>query len=349
MTGQAGINQPRLVGAMSSSVRRRVRDFYNQGEEHLIAIERELRSLLREAEPKSTFATLLLVGVTSGRPMGAAQGWARRVDEYAAARLQQDVVDALTAVPTVVAHGAGMTLLAKAQMNCESVRNGVRKRVEVLEALLGKRPRIAAEFDDDREAAGGWRHLRDVGFIDRSVVDGYLRRMRTRRTRADRASAVGAAKELFEATVRGVLAALSLPSDDDIGVAWRRVCDRLVLDASAAPSLGGKGKGARPLVNGLNTVVQSITEIRNDVGSGHGRPDPAVGLTDGHVVLVVDAVYTLTRFLADRFHLLQTRDGTTSGGRSSFNSLPEPLSVSTDTSAPKGEGGAGHDADAVDA
>ena len=101
MTGQAGINQPRLVGAMSSSVRRRVRDFYNQGEEHLIAIERELRSLLREAEPKSTFATLLLVGVTSGRPMGAAQGWARRVDEYAAARLQQDVVDALTAVPTV--------------------------------------------------------------------------------------------------------------------------------------------------------------------------------------------------------------------------------------------------------
>ena len=49
------------------------------------------------------------------------------------------------------------------------------------------------------------------------------------------------------------------------------------------------------------TTVQSLAELRNELGSGHGRVRPSPALTR-HVQLAVNAAVAVSEFLLDTWH-----------------------------------------------
>jgi Abortive infection C-terminus len=173
----------------------------------------------------------------------------------------------------------------------------------VLDELLGLNDPANTVDTHDREAAGGWNHLRGLGIIDDNVLDGHLKTIRTRRTRAEQSAAIGAAKELLEATLKGVLLHYNPEADisGDLPKLWKEVRSKLVTDSDSDPSLGSKDKGIAQLSGSLAGVIDGLAYIRNRVGSGHGRSRPPRGLSESHVLLSVDSVYTLTRFIAQRY------------------------------------------------
>ena len=65
--------------------------------------------------------------------------------------------------------------------------------------------------------------------------------------------------------------------------------------------------GIAQLTRGMAGVVNGLSNVRNRVGSGHGRPEHANGLVESHVLLSIDSVYTLTRFVAQRHRELRRK------------------------------------------
>jgi hypothetical protein len=150
-----------------------------------------------------------------------------------------------------------------------------------------------------RDAAGGWPHLR--GLLSDAVLDGYLARMRKRRTRSDISGAIGAAKETVEATMKalaakhGVRASSTKPDLQD----WWKVLRPHLADAQVDAALGAREGALQKLLSGEVATVQALGELRNKVGTGHGNAVHPAGLSPAHALLAVDSAHTLTRFLAE--------------------------------------------------
>jgi len=150
-----------------------------------------------------------------------------------------------------------------------------------------------------RDAPGGWPHLR--GLVADSIIDGHLRQMRTRRTRSEISSAIGASKEIVEATFKalsvkhGVAPTKTAPDLSD----WWKVLRPLLADQSIDKALGSTDGALIKLISSQVSLVQNLGELRNRVGSGHGKAAHPAGLASSHALLAVDTAHTLTRFLAD--------------------------------------------------
>ena len=186
---------------------------------------------------------------------------------------------------------------------CQSVLD---LRLKVIAELLGSSASVISPDASNRESAGGWRHLRDLEIFDDGVLDSFISKMGKRSTPTSRENAIGAAKELLEALARGILEGefsdLEL-SRMDMSELFKKVRVGISLDVNLPPALGGKGQGLDQVVGSLTSIVAGITNLRNSVGSGHGRPRHIQGLTETHVVFIVDATYALTRFIAALFRL----------------------------------------------
>ena len=114
----------------------------------------------------------------------------------------------------------------------------------------------------------------------------------------DPALAIGTAKELVETTCKTILR--------DLGVSVNEKDDIIDLVKSTRKSLGlipenisNAAKGAdsiRRLVSNLGTIVQSLGELRNLYGTGHGREGNSRGLSPRHARLAVGASATLATF-----------------------------------------------------
>jgi hypothetical protein len=246
---------------------------------------------------------LVLVEVDTGA-FEKALKWISDLDGYATGSLPDRERDAIRSVqsPELSPVRAG-----RPRPTIDSVvgtfRQALAGRLAVLDELLGLNDPANTVDTHDREAAGGWNHLRGLGIIDDNVLDGHLKTIRTRRTRAEQSAAIGAAKELLEATLKGVLLHYNPEADisGDLPKLWKEVRSKLVTDSDSDPSLGSKDKGIAQLSGSLAGVIDGLAYIRNRVGSGHGRSRPPRGLSESHVLLSVDSVYTLTRFIAQRY------------------------------------------------
>lgn len=150
-----------------------------------------------------------------------------------------------------------------------------------------------------RDAAGGWPHLRGRILPD-AVLDGYLTRMRRRRTKAEIADSIGAAKEVVEATLKaragqfGVTPTSTKPDLSD----WWKVLKPHLVNTKVDKALGSTDGSLIKLLQGQVSTLQSLGELRNKVGSGHGKTAHPAGLSSAHALLAVDTAHTLTRFLA---------------------------------------------------
>lgn len=144
---------------------------------------------------------------------------------------------------------------------------------------------------DARDLLGNQGALRDhLDRIDRTIA-------------TDPAAAISAAKELLESTCKVILDAteVSYGNTDDFPGLYRKAAEILRLNAEAVPDSARGSKTAQKTLRTLTTTVQSLAELRNELGLGHGRSEPSPAL-ERHARLAFNACVTVVEFLLDTWH-----------------------------------------------
>lgn len=308
---------------------KRIRALVRSGVKHLVFLHEAVPYYLRQAEASETVTAELLVRAqNSSSPTSLRAGlspedrrdhdialgifidqrqdrvydkilkWVADVNDAAMRIFTEDhfrSYRALGAPPPLVASTADPRSVERSLTNFTADIRG--RIVELTESLrdLGENEDVAPAI---RDAPGGWPHLR--GLVGDSVIDGHLRHMRTRRTRAEISSAIGSAKEIVEATFKalsvthGVAPTKAAPDLSD----WWKVLRPHLADQSIDKALGSTDGALIKLISSQVSLVQNLGELRNKVGSGHGKAEHPAGLGPAHALLAVDTAHTLTRFLA---------------------------------------------------
>jgi hypothetical protein len=144
---------------------------------------------------------------------------------------------------------------------------------------------------DARDLLGDQRALRDhLDRIDRTIA-------------IDPPAAISAAKELVETACKVILDAMhvSYSNADDLPGLYKKVAEVLRLNAEAVPESARGSKTAQKTLRTLATTVQSLAELRNELGLGHGRSAPSPAL-ERHARLSFNACVTVVEFLLDTWH-----------------------------------------------
>lgn len=113
--------------------------------------------------------------------------------------------------------------------------------------------------------------------------------------------AVGTAKELVETTCKTVLHARGVKFSDtaDVGELVKATRAALELLPHDIPQAAKGADVIRRLLSNLGAVGQSLAELRNLYGTGHGRHGQSKGLTSRHARLAVGSATTLATFLLE--------------------------------------------------
>lgn len=141
--------------------------------------------------------------------------------------------------------------------------------------------------------------LRESRIIDEANVDWFAGRMSKFKTVHQCSEAIGASKELVEATYVGVLALLGEPDPGkvDFPALGKKVRKALESRSGFGPTVDGS-RTVNKLLSGMGMVNQALGDLRNEVGTGHGRPREADGLTVRHARFAVDLAVAECRYLA---------------------------------------------------
>jgi hypothetical protein len=142
------------------------------------------------------------------------------------------------------------------------------------------------------------------GLVHRQVIEDHARDMRAPKTPKQLADAIGAAKELTEATLRAAIdhAGESCKPRDDLGVLMRTWRD--AMSRKAAPDSQGE-EALSKVQAGLGSLITFLAEWRNPYGDGHGRTRYPLGLRNRHARLAADAAETAIRFIVTTMDDLQ--------------------------------------------
>jgi len=149
---------------------------------------------------------------------------------------------------------------------------------------------------------GGTAHLADihataVEFNAQYLAD-EIRRIE-QGVAADPTQAIGSAKELIETTCKTILTERGKPVTDkpELLPLVRRTAEELKLVPDRVPESAKGAEYIKKLLGNLGTVCQSLAELRNLYGTGHGKEGRTQGLLPRHAKLAVGAAATLAVFL----------------------------------------------------
>jgi hypothetical protein len=185
-----------------------------------------------------------------------------------------------------------------AERHITELQEAITVRLSLLAASLSELGEHEDVTPAVRDEQGGWPHLR--GLIDDAIIDDYLRRMRTRSTRPEISDAIGASKEIVEATFK-VLAqqhnVVVKKNAPDLTDWWKALQPHFEIQSSDR-DLTHKDGALSKLGRSQASLVQDLGELRNKLGTGHGKAVHPEGLRSEHALLAVDTAHTLTRFLA---------------------------------------------------
>lgn len=111
--------------------------------------------------------------------------------------------------------------------------------------------------------------------------------------------AIGTAKELVETVCHTILADRGKPAEDkpDLLPLVRRALEELKLVPDGVSDELKGAKSIKSLLGNLAVIAQSMAELRNLYGTGHGKPGGRKGLSPRHARLIVGAATTLVVFL----------------------------------------------------
>lgn len=143
---------------------------------------------------------------------------------------------------------------------------------------------------------------RDLSTLtDASGILVELERIRRDLT-ADPHGAIGAAKQLIEATAKTALRELGVPIDRNAALPAlvNTVQKALKLDAGSAPEGPDGSKAVKKILSGSVNIAVGVAELRNQgFGSGHGMASAPSGLGVRHARLTVNAAVTWCELILD--------------------------------------------------
>jgi AbiJ-like protein/abortive infection Abi-like protein len=137
---------------------------------------------------------------------------------------------------------------------------------------------------------------------DPQALREHLRRI-DRDLRSDPPGAIGSSKELVETVCKTILDdyAVSYPHGADLMDLYKLVQKALALNVEAVPESTRGSASAIKALRAVVTTVQALAELRNELGSGHGRVRPSPALTR-HAQLAFNAAVAVSEFLLDTWH-----------------------------------------------
>jgi hypothetical protein len=115
----------------------------------------------------------------------------------------------------------------------------------------------------------------------------------------DPALAIGTAKELVETTCKTILDArrIQYSENDDLAKLVKQARKALGLIPENIPHAAKGAESIRRLLSNLGGIAQSMCELRNLYGTGHGEAGSTKGLSPRHARLAVGKAVTLATFL----------------------------------------------------
>lgn len=161
--------------------------------------------------------------------------------------------------------------------------------LRLLHASLGVRRNVPAR------SPARFEELRASGLIDAAVIDGWIKDVASPRTPKQLADAIGAAKEIAEASLRSGLDRLNVTWTDrddlpQLMKKWRGATVPSGLDAAGSQQLD-------QALAALGNLVSFLAGFRNTYGRGHGRARYPAGIRTRHARLAVDIADAVGRFV----------------------------------------------------
>lgn len=134
---------------------------------------------------------------------------------------------------------------------------------------------------------------------DPVVLEEHLVRIRDSLA-SDPAAAISSSKNLVESLFRIILdrSGVAYGQRDDIPQLYRHVADLLQLKADSVPASAKGSESAQQILRTLVTTIQSLAELRNALGIGHGQSTRSVALAR-HARLALNATVTVAEFVLD--------------------------------------------------
>jgi len=138
---------------------------------------------------------------------------------------------------------------------------------------------------------------------DPRVVQQHLERMSVNVER-DPPAAVGSAKELVESVCKFILDDYSVAYDksDSLLDLYKKAAKALKLNREAVPDSVKGSESAQKVLQNLATAVQSLAELRNELGLGHGKTKPSPAFSR-HARLAFNASRAVVEFLLETWHV----------------------------------------------
>lgn len=88
---------------------------------------------------------------------------------------------------------------------------------------------------------------------------------------------------------------------DDMLDLYKQTAKALKINRQAVPDSARGSQAAQRVLQNLATAVQSLTELRNELGLGHGKTSPSPAL-ERHARLAFNASRTVVEFILQTWH-----------------------------------------------
>ncbi|WP_331768014.1 abortive infection family protein [Embleya sp. NBC_00896] len=137
---------------------------------------------------------------------------------------------------------------------------------------------------------------------DPVVLHEHLGRIRDGIER-DPAAAIASCKELVESLLKMILdkSTVEYTKNDNIPKLYTQVAALPALKAESVPASAKGSEASHKVLGTLAQTVNSLAELRNQLGLGHGRTTPSPALAR-HPRLALNATVTVAEFLLDTWH-----------------------------------------------
>jgi len=134
---------------------------------------------------------------------------------------------------------------------------------------------------------------------DPAVLEEHLGRIRDGLV-SDPAAAISSCKNLLESLFRIILdrSQVEYTTKDDVPQLYRKVATLLDLEAAAVPENANASRTSQQILRTLVTTVNSLAELRNQLGIGHGQSTRSQALAR-HARLALNTTVAVAEFILD--------------------------------------------------